>query len=51
MTVLIFSIFDAEIDTVSGDSTETRGILNWEPKSSFEGLVQKMTDHDIRLLD
>jgi GDPmannose 4,6-dehydratase len=40
----------AEIDTVSGDSTESRRILNWQPKSSFEGLVKKMVKHDIMLL-
>jgi GDPmannose 4,6-dehydratase len=41
----------AEIDTVFGDSTESRRVLNWEPKSSFEGLVRKMMEHDIQLHD
>ena len=37
----------AEIDSVCGDSTETRKILNWEPKVSFKQLVTKMVKHDM----
>lgn len=31
-----------------GDSSETRKILNWQPKTSFEMLVKKMIDFDIK---
>ena len=41
----------AEVDLLLGDSLETRKILNWEPKVSFEELVKKMTYHDLSLLN
>lgn len=40
----------AEVDLLYGDSTETREILNWEPKISFNKLVEKMTLNDIKLV-
>ena len=41
----------AEVDLLYGDSTETRKVLNWEPKVSFKELVKKMVKNDIKLLD
>jgi GDPmannose 4,6-dehydratase len=40
----------AEVELLYGDSTESRKALNWEPKVSFNELVKKMIDNDIRLL-
>lgn len=41
----------AEVDLLYGDSTETRKVINWEPKVSFNELVKKMVLHDIKLLE
>jgi GDP-mannose 4,6-dehydratase len=41
----------AEVDLLYGDSTETRLAIGWEPKISFEGLVKRMTEWDINLLN
>jgi GDPmannose 4,6-dehydratase len=41
----------AEVDLLYGDSIETRKVLNWEPKVSFNQLVKKMVDNDIQLLE
>jgi len=40
----------AEVDLLYGDSLETRKVLQWEPKVSFQQLVKKMIDWDIQLL-
>ena len=40
----------AEVDLLLGDSTETRKILNWEPKISFRELVKKMIEWDFQQL-
>jgi GDPmannose 4,6-dehydratase len=39
-----------EVDILYGDSTETKKLLNWEPKTTFKELVKKMILHDIDLL-
>lgn len=41
----------AEVDLLYGESTETRNVLNWKPKVSFEELVKKMVENDIKLLE
>lgn len=41
----------AEVDLLYGCSKETRAAINWEPKISFEQLVDKMVKHDLKLLD
>ena len=41
----------AEVDLLYGCSKETREVLNWEPKVSFNELVKKMVKHDIKLLE
>ena len=38
----------AEVELLFGDSTETRKVINWEPKVSFKELVKKMIDWDIQ---
>jgi GDPmannose 4,6-dehydratase len=40
----------AEVELLYGDSRESRNILNWTPKTSFNELVKKMVDNDIQLL-
>jgi len=37
------------VELLIGDSTETRKILEWEPKYSFEDLVKRMVENDIKL--
>ncbi len=37
----------AEVDLLLGGSTKAREELGWEPKVSFNELVEKMTKHDI----
>ena len=39
----------AEVDLLIGDSTETRKKINWEPKYSFNDLVKRMIDNDVKL--
>ncbi len=41
----------AEVDLLYGCSKETREVLNWKPKVSFNELVNKMVKHDIKLLE
>ena len=38
-----------EVDIVYGDTTETKKILNWEPKTNFKQLVKKMMENDLQL--
>tara|TARA_X000001382_G_scaffold114129_1_gene92276 strand:+ start:5179 stop:6144 length:966 start_codon:yes stop_codon:yes gene_type:complete len=40
----------AEVAVLCGDSTKARKNLQWEPKTSFEGLVTKMVQNDIKLI-
>jgi GDPmannose 4,6-dehydratase len=40
----------AEVDYLVGDATKLRGI-GWKPTLTFEGLVKKMVDHDMQLLN
>ena len=40
----------AEVDVLRGDSSKARDLLGWEPKTSFDVLVQRMVDNDIRRL-
>jgi GDPmannose 4,6-dehydratase len=40
----------AEVELLFGDSTETRKVINWEPKVSFKELVKKMIEWDIKLI-
>ena len=38
----------AEVDLLLGDSTKARKELKWEPKTSFEKLVEKMVVNDLK---
>jgi GDPmannose 4,6-dehydratase len=38
----------AEVDLLLGDSTKARTELKWNPKTSFEQLVEKMVIHDLK---
>lgn len=40
----------AEVSLLLGDSSEARRELNWSPKNSFEGLVKRMVESDIKTL-
>ena len=35
-----------EVDELCGDATKAKKILNWEPETSFDQLVQMMVNHD-----
>lgn len=37
----------AEVNQLLGDSTEARQELNWQPKTTFDGLVAKMMENDL----
>lgn len=40
----------AEVDLLVGDASKASAVLGWEPKVSFEQLVQMMVDADLALL-
>jgi GDPmannose 4,6-dehydratase len=40
----------AEVDLLIGDSTSARKELNWQPKISFDRLVKRMVESDIKLI-
>lgn len=40
----------AEVDVLRGDYSKAKNKLGWEPKTSFEDLVKKMVDNDVRLI-
>ncbi|HEX7956056.1 MAG TPA: GDP-mannose 4,6-dehydratase [Pyrinomonadaceae bacterium] len=41
----------AEVDLLIGDSAKARRVLGWEPRYSFEQLVDEMVDADLRALE
>ena len=40
----------AEVDVLRGDSSKARYLLDWQPKTSFEDMVTRMVDNDVRRL-
>lgn len=40
----------AEVETLQGDYSKARNILNWEPSISFNKLVHMMVDNDMELI-
>tara|TARA_B110000305_G_C19325100_1_gene580944 strand:+ start:147 stop:1187 length:1041 start_codon:yes stop_codon:yes gene_type:complete len=38
-----------EVETLLGDATKAKKILNWSPKINFEQLVKEMTNEDLKL--
>tara|TARA_R100000664_G_C2754216_1_gene141768 strand:- start:1545 stop:2513 length:969 start_codon:yes stop_codon:yes gene_type:complete len=41
----------AEVDVLRGDATKAKENLGWKPKTSFEDLVVKMVDNDIKKIE
>ncbi len=39
----------AEVDFLLGDPSKAKRLLGWEPKVTFEGLVEMMTKSDLEL--
>jgi GDPmannose 4,6-dehydratase len=39
----------AEVDYLLGDISHTKEHLNWQPRTTFEGLVREMVEHDLTL--
>jgi GDPmannose 4,6-dehydratase len=39
----------AEVDFLQGDSSKIRKTLEWKPRVSFDGLVERMVEHDLQL--
>jgi GDPmannose 4,6-dehydratase len=40
----------AEVDHLIGDASKAKRVLGWEPKVTFEVLIQSMVDEDLRRL-
>ena len=41
----------AEVDLLLGDPAKARRVLKWQPRTSFEGLVEMMVDEDLALAE
>lgn len=41
----------AEVDALCGDSSKLRKTLGWEPEITFNGLVEEMVQHDLKLAE
>ncbi|MCM0082793.1 GDP-mannose 4,6-dehydratase [Geomonas sp. Red32] len=41
----------AEVDLLLGDPAKAKRVLKWEPKTTFQGLVEMMTDTDLALAE
>lgn len=39
-----------DVNTLCGDASKARNVLNWRPKVSFEQLVALMVDHDMEVV-
>ena len=39
----------SEVETLLGDASKARDILNWMPRISFEELVKEMVEKDLKL--
>lgn len=40
----------AEVDVLRGDYSKAKNKLGWEPRTSFEDIVNKMVENDVRLI-
>jgi GDPmannose 4,6-dehydratase len=38
----------AEVDILTGDASKARRVLGWRPRVTFEELVQRMYEHDLK---
>jgi len=41
----------AEVDLLQGDSSKARRLLGWQPRVSFEQLVETMVEADLELAE
>ena len=41
----------AEVFALKGDATKAEKVLGWKPKITFQGLVEIMVEHDLKLAD
>jgi GDPmannose 4,6-dehydratase len=41
----------ADVISVVGDSSKAREMLKWSPAVSFDSMVKKMVDFDLKLID
>ncbi|HVF67302.1 MAG TPA: GDP-mannose 4,6-dehydratase [Pyrinomonadaceae bacterium] len=41
----------AEVDLLIGDASKTRDLLGWQPRHSFEELINQMVDSDVAALE
>ncbi len=39
----------AEVDTLLGDPTKAKEKLGWEPKVTFQQLIEEMVDNDLEI--
>ncbi|MET1254658.1 GDP-mannose 4,6-dehydratase [Aliikangiella maris] len=39
----------AEVETLLGDPDKAKKLLNWQPKISFEEMVEEMVEHDLQV--
>lgn len=40
-----------EVKALTGDATKAKRVLGWQPKTSFEEMIEKMVEHDRQLLE
>jgi GDPmannose 4,6-dehydratase len=40
----------AEVDVLIGNSEKAQNVLKWKPKTSFEEMVMKMVDNDLKIV-
>ena len=40
----------AEVDLLIGDAAKAKKVLGWEPEISYEQLVERMVNNDMKLL-
>lgn len=40
-----------EVDTLCADISLAKSVLNWKPQTTFDGMVEKMVNHDILLAE
>jgi GDPmannose 4,6-dehydratase len=41
----------AEVDLLVGEASHAREVLGWQPSVTFDELVRKMVDADLKLLE
>ena len=41
----------AEVDTLQGDYSKAKRVLNWKPKNNLDSLISDMISYELKLLD